>query len=122
VVGPWLDKDANPLGPQNRLVEEKSIARINEFKPHILFVGFNAPKQEKWVYKWLPHLKVGSAMVLGGTFDYFAGRAALPPEWMEKLGLEWLWRLIREPWRAPRIFNAVVVFPIRVVASRFMNA
>jgi N-acetylglucosaminyldiphosphoundecaprenol N-acetyl-beta-D-mannosaminyltransferase len=116
--GPWLDTDANPLNSQERKKESEVVTRINAFGPHILFVGFGVPKQEKWVYKWLPKLNVGSAMVLGGTFDYFAGKAVLPPNWMEKLGLEWLWRLTRQPWRVPRILSAVVAFPLRVLASK----
>ena len=118
-VGPWLDKEGNPLSEEDERREAEVIAKINQFRPHILFVGFNAPKQEKWVYNWLPRLDAGSAMVVGGTFDYFAGKAVLPPKWMGSLGLEWLWRLIREPWRAGRIFSAVVIFPIRVVVSKF---
>jgi N-acetylglucosaminyldiphosphoundecaprenol N-acetyl-beta-D-mannosaminyltransferase len=116
--GPWLDKEANPLSSEDKVKEEKVVAQINRFKPQMLFVGFGVPKQEKWVYKWLPRLDAGSAMVVGGTFDYFAGKAALPPEFLEKVGLEWLWRLIRQPWRAPRILSAVVVFPFRVLASK----
>ena len=117
--GPWLDSDGNPHGKEDETKETQSISKINEFKPHILFVGFNAPKQEKWVYKWLPRLNVGAAMVVGGTFDYVSGKTQLPPKWMEKVGLEWLWRLIRQPWRIGRIINAVVVFPLRVLISRF---
>ena len=120
--GPLLDNWANPISEKEKRKEEEVVVRINQFKPHILFVGFNAPKQEKWIHKWLPKLDAGSAMVVGGTFDFFAGKAALPPKWLEGLGLEWLWRLIREPWRAGRIFNAVVIFPIRVVLSRLKIA
>ena len=120
--GPWLNKEGNPLGEDDKRKEAQVVARINQFSPQILFVGFNAPKQEKWVYKWLPELNVGSAMVVGGTFDYFAGKTSLPPKWMENLGLEWLWRLIREPWRVGRIFNAVVVFPARVILSKFADS
>jgi N-acetylglucosaminyldiphosphoundecaprenol N-acetyl-beta-D-mannosaminyltransferase len=120
--GPWLDSKGNPLNPEENHRDEEVISKINKFRPHILFVGFNAPKQEKWVYKWLPKLDVGSAMVVGGTFDYFAGKATLPPKWMEDAGLEWLWRLIRQPRRIGRIFNAVIVFPIRVVLNKVRRA
>ena len=116
--GPWLDDKANPKTEEEKAKEANCIARINEFKPQILFVGFNAPKQEKWVYKWYKRLDIGSAMVVGGTFDYFAGKATLPPKWMEQAWLEWLWRLIRQPWRIGRIINAVIVFPIKVCLSK----
>jgi len=119
--GPWLDSQGNPKGNKDETKESECISKINEFRPHILFVGFNAPKQEKWVYKWLSRLDIGAAMVVGGTFDYVSGRTALPPNWMDKAGLEWLWRLVRQPWRIGRIINAVVVFPIRVFIYRITH-
>ncbi len=116
--GPWLDLEGNPTSADERQREEECIDRINKFGPHILFVGFNAPKQEKWLYKWLPKLNTPAGMVVGGTFDYFSGIADLPPKWMETLGLEWLWRSVRQPWRAGRIIKAVFVFPFLVYISK----
>ena len=87
---------------------------INKFMPHLLFVAFNNPKQEIWIRRNLPKLKVKGAMAVGGTFRYNAGLSELPPNWMESLGLEWAWRLITEPYRLKRIVNAVVVFPYKV--------
>ncbi len=94
------------------------VDKINKFSPDLLFVAFGAPKQEIWIHNNLQKLKVKGAMAVGGTFRYIAGMSPLPPEWMEKTGLEWLWRLITEPGRLPRIFNAVVVFPIEVIKSK----
>jgi N-acetylglucosaminyldiphosphoundecaprenol N-acetyl-beta-D-mannosaminyltransferase len=77
-------------------------------------VAFGNPKQEIWLYKNLAKLRVGGAMAVGGTFRYIAGMSKLPPKWMEKIGLEWLWRLFTEPRRLGRVFRAVVVFSIKV--------
>jgi N-acetylglucosaminyldiphosphoundecaprenol N-acetyl-beta-D-mannosaminyltransferase len=53
-------------------------------------------------------------MAVGGTFRYIAGMSKLPPKWMENFGLEWVWRLITEPKRFSRIFNAFPIFPLRI--------
>ncbi|MBI5222422.1 MAG: WecB/TagA/CpsF family glycosyltransferase [Candidatus Magasanikbacteria bacterium] len=79
--------------------------------PDILFVGFGHGKQEKWIYEnsaQLPSVKV--AMGVGGAFDFLAGKAKRAPKFVRMLGLEWLWRLILEPWRIKRIFKATIVF------------
>ena len=112
--GPRLNFRGEPASERDRVSQEEVVSQINEFKPHLLFVAFGAPKQEKWVDKHLPKLKVGGAMVVGGTIDYLAGEAELPPKWMEEAGLEWVWRLIRQPWRVKRIFMAFPTFPLKV--------
>lgn len=112
--GPWLGENGQPVNGQQAGVEKEAIEKINKFKPDFLFVAFGPPKQEKWVARNLPRLKVGVAMVVGGAFDYLAGRVPLPPKFVEGAGFEWLWRLITQPWRATRIFTAVVIFPWKV--------
>lgn len=112
--GPILSKEAKPVREKDKGKESYAIEQINEFKPHILFVGFGAAKQEKWLVKRLPTLDIGGGMVVGGTFRYFSGDVKLPPAWMEEFGLEWVWRLITEPWRIKRVFTAFPVFPLRV--------
>jgi N-acetylglucosaminyldiphosphoundecaprenol N-acetyl-beta-D-mannosaminyltransferase len=112
--GPKLSVNAIPLGINERKTEIETIDRINKFAPQLLFVAFGNPKQEIWIHKNLSKLKIGGAMAVGGTFRYIAGITPLPPKWMAKAGLEWLWRLITEPSRLERIFNAVFVFPLKV--------
>src|SRR5258706_3121538 len=92
----------------------ESTVNINKFKPDLLFVAFGNPKQEIFTAKYLPKLNVGGMMAVGGAFRYIAGMSPLPPKWMEEFGLEWLWRLVTEPVRLARIWNAVVVFPWKV--------
>jgi N-acetylglucosaminyldiphosphoundecaprenol N-acetyl-beta-D-mannosaminyltransferase len=92
------------------------VHRINASGAHILFVAFGAPKQELWIHRNLTKLpSVHLAMGVGGAFDFIAGKQKRAPVWMQSLGLEWLYRLMKEPRRVKRIWNAVVVFPILVM-------
>jgi N-acetylglucosaminyldiphosphoundecaprenol N-acetyl-beta-D-mannosaminyltransferase len=92
------------------------IARINASDACLLFVAYGAPAQELWIAKHLHSLtSVRVAMGIGGAFDFVAGAQKRAPVLLQKLGLEWLWRLVKEPKRFRRIWNAVVVFPWLVV-------
>jgi N-acetylglucosaminyldiphosphoundecaprenol N-acetyl-beta-D-mannosaminyltransferase len=119
--GPVLNENGEPASEIDTKVEKDVIDKINKFNPQLLFVAFGNPKQEIWIHENLSKLNIGGAMAVGGTLRYVAGLSSLPPKWMESLGLEWLWRLIHEPKRIGRIFNAVVVFPLRVFWSRIVN-
>lgn len=114
LAGPILNRQGEPVDAVNLREEVGVIEKINEFEPQLLFVAFGNPKQEIWIHKNLPKLKIGGAMAVGGTLRYIAGMSPLPPKWMEKAGLEWVWRLITEPYRFRRIFNAFPIFPLRV--------
>lgn len=96
--------------------DEKEIIEIlNAFKPEILFVAYGAPQQEKWIfrnYKKIKSLKI--AMGVGGAFDFISGNTKRAPAIMQRTGLEWLYRLSKQPSRIKRIINATVVFPIRI--------
>lgn len=96
--------------------EEKIKDLINETNPDILFVAYGAPAQEKWISRNLhkmPTIKV--AIGVGGTFNYISGTIKRAPLFLQNLGLEWLYRLIKEPKRWKRIWNAVVIFPIQIL-------
>jgi len=82
--------------------EPDVVRRIAEAKPDILFVAFGAPRQEKWIRRHQAQLQVPVAIGVGGSFDVFAGRVRRAPPWMQRAGLEWLYRLVREPKRLPR--------------------
>ena len=68
----------------------------------ILFVAFGSPKQEKWIFENLPKLDVRIAIGVGGSFDFISGRVRRAPKFIRSLGLEWLFRLIIQPWRIKR--------------------
>ena len=92
------------------------IAMIRAAAPHLLLVAFGAPTQDLWIAKHLKELpSVRVAMGIGGTFDFLAGTVKRAPAFMRSLGLEWLWRLLREPKRIGRIWRAVVIFPLLVL-------
>lgn len=98
------------------------IDRINKVQPHLLLVAYGAPKQDLWIAQHLakmPSVKV--AMGVGGTFDFLAGKRKRAPKIFQRIGLEWLWRLLLEPKRWKRIGTAVIVFPLMVFSSKFQK-
>jgi N-acetylglucosaminyldiphosphoundecaprenol N-acetyl-beta-D-mannosaminyltransferase len=87
-------------GFENDPVQLEAIAgMIREAKPHILFVGLGAPKQENWIYENGLKLGVPVSMGIGGSFEMVGGVTPRAPRWMQQMGLEWLFRLAVEPRR-----------------------
>lgn len=76
---------------------------INEKKPDILFVGLGAPKQEFWIDENRDRLRVPLVIGVGGCFDVLSGNLKRAPLMFQRLGIEWLWRLLKEPWRIKRM-------------------
>jgi N-acetylglucosaminyldiphosphoundecaprenol N-acetyl-beta-D-mannosaminyltransferase len=108
IVGNFSGDDSEKLEPIIR-------SMINASEAQVLFVAFGAPRQEQWIHRNLSQIKtVKVAMGIGGAFDFLAGKRKRAPKWMQRWGLEWLYRLIIEPRRMRRIFNATVVFPVKV--------
>ncbi len=97
--------------------EEQVVEIINSLKPNVLFVAMGAPLQEKWINKHKDELKVDVAAGQGGTFDYEAGKIKRAPKVFQKLGIEWLWRLIRQPSRIVRMM-ALPVFWFKVTFAK----
>jgi N-acetylglucosaminyldiphosphoundecaprenol N-acetyl-beta-D-mannosaminyltransferase len=75
------------------------IQAVNSVQPNVLFVGMTAPKQEKWAYQHIEILKAGHVCCIGAVFDMYAGTVNRAPRWMIQVGLEWFYRLIKEPTR-----------------------
>lgn len=95
------------VGTSNKEMDDESIlADLTEAKPDMLFVAFKAQAAEQWIAQNLPKIPVNFAIALGGTFDYVAGFKMQPPKFVRSVGLEWLYRLITQPSRIRRIFNA----------------
>ncbi len=95
---------------------EAMIAAVNRAQPDLLWIGMTAPKQEKWAYKHLNQLEVnGPIGTIGAVFDFFAGNVQRAPiAWQEK-GLEWLYRLLKEPkrmWRRYIIGNTLFLWNV----------
>ena len=79
----------------------------------VLLVAFGAPRQDEWIARRLGRLGVRAAMGVGGLFDFVSGRIPRAPAWMREIGMEWLYRLIREPermWKRYLVGNALFVF------------
>lgn len=96
---------------ENRIM----INEINAFKPNVLFVGMTAPKQEKWAFENKDNLEVDHICSIGAVFDFYAGNIQRAPKWMQRNGLEWLYRLIKEPrrmWKRYIIGNTKFIFYI----------
>jgi len=94
--------------------------KIQDTRYDIVFCNFGAPEQEKFLHslKSINGSKIKLAMGVGGSFDYLTGKIKRAPKWMRKMGIEWLWRLILQPKRIKRIFNAVIIFPIKVILNK----
>lgn len=96
--------------------QEKILEQIRESGANILFVALTQTKQEKWIKKNLPLLpSVRVGIGLGGTFDYLSGKIKRAPGIMRRLGLEWLFRLIAQPSRLGRIYNATIKFTFLIL-------
>lgn len=89
----------------------KKIHNTNYILPatDILFVAFGAPKQEKWIIKNMANVDAKVFMGVGGAFDYISGEVIRAPLWLRVLGLEWLFRLLIQPWRIKR-FGSLLQF------------
>ncbi len=85
--------------------EDRIVERINAANADILFVAYGAPEQDKWIARNLPRLDVAMAMGVGGSFDFIAGVVPRAPLWMQRAGLEWLFRLYLQPWRFKRMLR-----------------
>lgn len=96
---------------------EEVIDAINASKADILLVALGAPKQEKWIASNKNNLNVKICIGVGGTLDILSGRVKLAPDFFRRNGLEWLYRLYKEPRRAKRMLD-LPRFVLRVIWSR----
>lgn len=103
----------------NEAEREAMIAAINQARPDILWVGMTAPKQEKWIHQNLHRLDVRFAAAIGAVFDFYTGRVIRSHPVFQRVGLEWLPRLVQEPRRLwKRMFISAPVFMWHVVRVR----
>jgi N-acetylglucosaminyldiphosphoundecaprenol N-acetyl-beta-D-mannosaminyltransferase len=100
------------------MAEENAISeRIQATQPDVLFVAYGAPKQDLWIARNQARIGVPVALGVGGSFDFICGHAKRAPAWVQRLGLEWLHRLLREPWRWRRQL-ALPQFALLVLMNR----
>jgi N-acetylglucosaminyldiphosphoundecaprenol N-acetyl-beta-D-mannosaminyltransferase len=106
-----------PYKPEFSEEDNKAIIdAINAADPDLLWIGMTAPKQEKWTYSHWDELNIHCHVgTIGAVFDFFAGTVERAPIWWQRHGLEWLYRLLKEPkrmWRRYIIGNALFLFNI----------
>lgn len=115
-----------PFRPLTHDEDAQIVERINALAPDIVWVGLSTPKQEQWMAEHVGRLDAPVMVGIGAAFDMHAGDARCAPRWMQRAGLEWLFRLIQEPrrlWRRylgnnPRFVLRIVANPPRLVEER----
>lgn len=101
------------------IVESLSPLQLPTSNCQLLFCNFGAPLQELYLETLRTrHTNFRLVMGVGGAFDFLTGAIPRAPQWMRTVGLEWLWRLLKQPSRFKRIWNAVIVFPIKVLSQK----
>ena len=93
--------------------EAAVVQQIRQSGAKLLFVAITSPKKENFINRWKDQLGVDFVMGVGGTFDVVAGKVQRAPEWMQKSGLEWLYRVIQEPermWKRYLITNSTFIW------------
>lgn len=104
-------------GSPDMAENEHIVSLINDSAADLLFVAYGAPNQDKWIARNREALStVRLAIGVGGSLDFVTGRSQRAPEWVQQIGLEWLYRLFKEPWRWRRML-ALPRFAIRVLTS-----
>lgn len=88
-----------PFGPVSEAEDEAMVQRINAARPDIVWVGLSTPKQERWMAAHIGRLNVPVLVGVGAAFDFLAGDKRQAPAWMQRNGLEWLFRMASEPRR-----------------------
>lgn len=91
--------------------------KIPTGKCQLLFCNFGTPDQEIFINSQ-KNDKIKLAMGVGGSFDFITGKIKRAPIFIRQIGLEWLWRLILQPKRWKRVFNAVIIFPIKIMLAK----
>ncbi len=86
--------------------------QVEAAQPDILFVAYGHPQQDLWIARHRHELPAKVAMGVGGAFDFVAGITVRAPRWMQRWGIEWLYRLIQQPWR----WRRMVILPLFILA------
>ena len=107
-----------PFGDWSEELDTEFVDQINAAKPDALWVGMTAPKQELWTHKNAHRLEVPVIGNIGAVFDFFAGTHERAPAWATKYGLEWLFRLCKEP---RRMWKRNLISPALFMTSAYFH-
>src|SRR5260370_3557463 len=113
-LAPGLQIAGTYAGTPAPAEEEAIIARVREAQADVRCVAYGAPAQDLWIARNLTRLPAALAVGVGGAYDFLSGRQRRAPRLMQRLGLEWLYRLYREPWRWRRML-ALPRFAFQVI-------
>ncbi len=107
-----------PFRPLNPEEEKQLVETVRAARPDILWVGLSTPKQERFMAEFLPKLEATLMIGVGAAFDFHSGRVKQAPRWMQRSGLEWVYRLCQEPGRlAKRYFRNNPLFVLKVLGQ-----
>jgi N-acetylglucosaminyldiphosphoundecaprenol N-acetyl-beta-D-mannosaminyltransferase len=112
---PVVGAEAPPFRPLTAAEDEEAVGRINAAAPDLVFVGLGCPKQELWMAAHRGRLAAAALLGVGAAFDFHTGRVSQAPRWMMGAGLEWLFRLGREPrrlWHRYLVYNPAFLFQV----------
>ncbi|MFT5873321.1 MAG: N-acetylglucosaminyldiphosphoundecaprenol N-acetyl-beta-D-mannosaminyltransferase [Clostridium sp.] len=99
---------------------EEILKEIEKVSPSVLFVAMGCPRQEMFITKYMDRLPCSIFMGVGGSFDIIAGNLKRAPKWMIKLGLEWLYRVAKEPFRLKRL-SSIPEFILMVIKEKYKH-
>jgi N-acetylglucosaminyldiphosphoundecaprenol N-acetyl-beta-D-mannosaminyltransferase len=106
-----------PFRPLSAEEHAALVGRIRAARPHLLFVAFGQPKGEIWLHQNCQALGVPVSVQLGASLDFIAGRVSRSPRWLQRLGLEWAYRLYQEPGRLFFRYAHNATFLLRMLAK-----
>ncbi len=101
--------------------DERVLQELAEAKPRLVLVALGSPKQEKFIKKARNILPYGLMVGVGGSFDVWSGTVERAPEIYQKLGIEWLYRTVKQPERFKRIFPTLPLFVLRVTKEKLFK-
>ena len=108
-----------PFKPLLEMDHEDILRRIQAARPHLLLVAFGCPKQEKWIRMNFERAGVPLSIGVGATIDFLAGAVRRAPRWMQRIGAEWIFRLLQEPRRLFRRYLVDLVVFSRAVLRQW---
>ena len=111
-----------PFHDSSSAAIQEQVARIKKARPDVLFVALGQPKGEYWIEDHLKELGIPLAIQLGASFDFVAGQAKRAPKWMQRTGLEWLYRAVQDPRRLIPRYWGNFVFLLRSVRREMIDS
>ncbi len=110
-----IGSDAPPFIDINNEPQQATIEQLNSINADVIWVGLGSPKQDLWMMRYHPHLNTRLLIGVGAAFDFIAGIKPQAPRWMQRSGLEWLYRLFSEPrrlWRRYFVYNSRFIWHV----------